>query len=101
MKTKEDVLANLKFFDDHLAIAVPPKCVGYRLTAGSSGDAWNEVLVLLNPNPMEVTFTIPDGSWTIIVDDDEAGTMPAKTGPSGVTGKKIPVPRMSAMVLHR
>lgn len=101
MKTREDVAANLKFFDDQMGIAVPPKCVGYELTAGATGDAWSEVLVLLNPNPMEVTFTIPDGDWTIVVDDDEAGTVPCKTGPSGVSGKKVPVPRTSAMVLHK
>ena len=100
MKTRDEVLANLKFFDDHLGIAVPPKCVGYRLTAGSSGDAWSEVLVLFNPNPTEVTFTIPPGNWTIVVDDDEAGTVPAKTGPSGVSGRQIPVAPTSAMVLH-
>ncbi len=101
MKTKEEVLANLKFFDDQLGIAVPPKCVGYRLTKGNSGDAWSEVLVLLNPNPMDVAFTIPDGDWTIVVDDDESGMVPAKTGPSGVTGSKVPVPRTSAMILYR
>ncbi|MFZ1948427.1 MAG: type I pullulanase, partial [bacterium] len=101
MKTKEAVVANLKFFDDHLGIAVPPKCVGYRLAAGATGDAWSEVLVLFNPNPTEVTFTIPEGNWTIVVDDDEAGTAPCTTGPSGVSGNKIQVARISAMVLKR
>ncbi|HVP57758.1 MAG TPA: type I pullulanase [bacterium] len=100
MKTRDEVLANLKFFDDQLGIAVPPKCVGYRLEAGSSGDAWGQVLVLFNPNPNEVTFAIPPGNWTIVVDDDEAGTAPVKTGPSGVSGKQVPVPPISAMVLH-
>ena len=101
MKTKEDVLANLKFFDDDLGIAVPPKCVAYRLTSGKSGDVWSEVLVLFNPNPTEVTFTIPPGDWTIVVDDDEAGVTCCKSGPSGISGKKVPVPRISAMILRK
>ena len=101
MKTRDEVLANLKFFDDHLGIAVPPKCVGYRLTAGGSGDSWSDVLVLFNPNPNEVTFSIPDGNWTIVVDDDEAGIVPATTGPSGVSGKQVPVAPVSAMILHK
>jgi pullulanase len=101
MKTRDEVTANLKFLDDQMAIAVPPKCVGYQLATGATGDSWSEVLVLLNPNPAEVTFSIPEGDWTIVVDDDEAGTAPCKTGPSGISGKKVPVPRISALVLHR
>lgn len=101
MKTRAEVAANLKFFDDQMGIGVPPKCVGYRLSAGESGDSWSEVLVLFNPNPAEVTFTIPAGDWTAVVDDDEAGVVPCKTGPSGISGSKVPVPPISAMVLHR
>jgi pullulanase len=101
MKTRDEVAANLKFFDDQMGIGVPPKCVGYRLTSGTSGDAWSEVLVLFNPNPTEVTFSIPEGDWTIVVDDDEAGVSPCKTGPSGISGKKVPVAAISAMVLKR
>jgi pullulanase len=94
MTTKAEVAANLKFFDDHLAIAVPPKCVGYRLTRGNSGDAWSEALVLFNPNPTEVTFALPDGTWAVVADPDGAGAGP-------VTGRKIKVPRIRAAVLYR
>ncbi len=101
MKTRKQVEANLKFLDDHLRIPVPPKCIGYLLTRGDTGDSWNEILVLLNPNPTEVTFTIPEGSWTVVVDDDEAGVEPVKTGVSRVKGSRVVVPRISAMVLYR
>ncbi len=101
MATGRDVEANLKFLDDDLGIRVPPRCVGYKLTKGNSGDSWREVLVLLNPNPTEVSFTIPKGKWTVVVDDDEAGTTPVKTGKSTVSGKKVKVPRISAMILFK
>jgi pullulanase len=101
MTSRRDVTANLKFFDDHLGISVPPRCIGYHLGRGGSGDSWNEVLVLLNPNPAEVTFTIPKGDWTVAVDDDEAGTTPVQTGTSRVSGKKVKVASISAMLLYR
>ena len=101
MKTRQEVEANLKFFDDDLGIGVPPRCIGYRLTRGNTGDSWNEVLVLLNPNPTAVTFTIPEGKWTVVVDDDEAGTEPVKTGAKQVSGRKVKVARISAMILQR
>ncbi len=101
MKTREDILSNLKFFDDDLGIRVPPRCIAYRLTKGKTGDVWNEILVLLNPNPSPVTFTIPEGDWTVVVDDDEAGTEPVTTGMSKVSGTSVEVPRISAMILYR
>jgi pullulanase len=101
MKTREAVSANLEFLDDDLGMRLPSRCVGYRLKRGSSGDAWEEVLVLYNPNPAAVTFSIPDGAWTIVVDDDEAGTTEVKTGTGSVADGKVKVPRISGMVLYR
>lgn len=101
MTTREEVTANLKFLDSHLNLSVPPRCVGYGLTKGGSGDAWNEVLVLLNPNAADVKFAIPKGKWTVVVDDDEAGCSAVTTGKSTVSGGKVTVPRISAMVLYR
>lgn len=101
MKTREQVGANLKFLDDHLRMPVPPKCIGYLLSKGDTGDSWNQILVLLNPNPTEVTFSIPEGDWIVVVDDDEAGVEPVKTGVSHVKGSKVVLPRISAMVLYR
>ncbi len=101
MKTRQEVGANLKFFDDDLGIRVSPRCVAYSLASGASGDSWSEVLVLLNPNPKAVTVTIPDGTWTVVVDEDEAGTTPVRTGTSEVSDGEVEVPGISAMVLYR
>jgi hypothetical protein len=68
---------------------------------GDTGDAWQEVLVLYNPNPAAVTFGIPDGDWTVVVDDDEAGTTQVETGTKSVSRGKVEVPRISGMVLYR
>jgi pullulanase len=101
MATRDEVIANLKFLDDHLNMRVPPRCVGYKLSRGESGDAWQEVLVLVNPNLSDVEFSIPKGKWSVVVDDDEAGPSPVATGSATVSGGKVSVPRISAMIMYR
>ena len=93
--------ANLEFLDDDLGMRLPARCVGYRLKRGSSGDAWEEVLVLYNPNPVAMSFGIPKGDWTVVVDDDEAGSTEVKTGTKSVSDGEVEVPRISGMVLYR
>jgi pullulanase len=102
MKTRGEVEANLKFLDDDLGLSQPPNCVGYVITKGSSGDAWNEALVLFNPNRGEEVFRVPEGEdWIVVVDEDEAGTEQVKSGKNKFGGDKVKVPAMSAMVLCR
>jgi pullulanase len=101
MKTRQEVEANLKFLDDDLGIRVPVGCVGYSLARGATGDAWSEVIVLLNPNPNPVKFKIPDGLWGVAVDEDEAGPEAVSTGRSEVSGGQVEVSKTSAMVLFR
>jgi pullulanase len=101
MRTREEVTANLEFLDDDLGLRLPSRCVGYRLRGASSGDAWDEALVLYNPNPRAVVFTIPDGDWTVVVDDDEAGVTPVTTGTSTISGDEVEVAGIGAMVLYR
>ena len=101
MKTREEVSANLDFLDDDLGLALPSRCVGYRLRGASSGDTWQEALVLYNPNPRAVTFPIPEGDWTVVVDGDEAGVTPVTTGTSSVSGEQVELDGRSSMVLYR
>jgi pullulanase len=101
MTTREAVIENLEFLDDDLGIPVPARCVAYKLMAGDSGDAWDEVLLLFNPNPNAVTFTIPKGTWTVVVNGDEAGTAPVEAGGGRISGDKAEVAGISAMVLYR
>jgi pullulanase len=102
MKTREEVEANLKFLDDDLGLAVPPSCVGYVVSAGSSGDTWNEVMVLVNPTGGEEVFRVPEGEeWTVVVNEEEAGTEKVKSGKGNYKGDKIKVPRGTALVMYR
>jgi pullulanase len=99
MKTRQEVVENLKFFDDHLGMKVPPRCVAYQLTRGASGDHWPKAILLFNPNEKATQFTLPEGRWTVVVDEDEAGAEPVRTGPKRMENK-AKVPGRSAMVMY-
>ena len=102
MKTRAEVEANLKFLDDDLGLDVPTNCVGYVLSKGNSGDAWNEVMVLINPNRSEEVFRVPEGGeWTVVVNDEEAGTVKVKSGKAKYKGDKIKVSKATALVMYR
>jgi pullulanase len=101
MKNRREVLDNLKFFDDDLGIPVPSRCIAYRLTKGNSGDGWDQVILLFNPNGKQVSFSLPEGKWTVVVDEDEVGETAVKTGPPSFSKGKAQVPGRSAMVLFK
>ncbi len=99
MKSRQEVVENLEFFDDQLGLPVPPRCIAYRLTGEAAGDGWKQVILLFNPNEKDAQFTLPAGRWIVVVDEDEAGPEPVVTGPKKME-KKARVPGRSAMVLH-
>ncbi len=100
MKTRREVIDNLRFFDDHLGMKVPPQCIAYQLTRGNSGDEWDKVILLFNAHKDQMTFTLPRGRWTAVVDEDEAGDTPVTTGQQVFSKGKARVPGRSAMVLY-
>ena len=100
-KTRIEILDNVKFLDDDLKLQLPSNCLGYKITKGNSGDSWNEVIVLANPNPTQAILPIPGGNWTITVNKKESGDKPVSSQPSTISGGKIELPPRSAMVLFR
>ncbi|MFA4839700.1 MAG: type I pullulanase [Candidatus Neomarinimicrobiota bacterium] len=96
MTGANEIRKNLVFFET-LGLKVPQNCIGYRLSRGNSGDAWKEVLVLVNPNPKAETFQIPKGKWILVVDHSNAGTEII----APISGITVPVKPISAMVMYR
>ena len=68
--------------------------VGYTLSDNANGDAWKNIVVLFNGNLEEKEVELPDGTWTIVVNEDEV----AENG-LGTASSKLTVPANSAMVL--
>lgn len=68
MKTSDEVLNNLKFFDE-LGIRTPNQGIGYILHGSAVGDVWESIVVLINPSRKTETFNLPNGIWTKVFDE--------------------------------
>ncbi len=94
MRTRETIEKNLNFFDDDLGIVIPHHCVAFQVE--HQEDSWKKAIVLLNPNPYNVLFSLPVGRWTCVVDHEMAGVAPLATGMT----EEVRVYKRSAMVLY-
>jgi pullulanase len=70
--------------------------VAFRLKEHAGGDAWKDIIVVLNGNKEAVNVTIPDGTWTVVACDgiiDESGK-------ETMTGSSAVVDGQSALIIH-
>ena len=67
--------------------------VACHIGSGANGEE-NEIVVIFNPRSSETVVTLPEGSWSICVNADDAGTTSLGTAETEVTVEPI-----SAMVL--
>ncbi|MBN1542634.1 DUF3459 domain-containing protein [candidate division KSB1 bacterium] len=71
--------------------------LGVFLPRSASGDS-HDVLILLNSHPEQTAFfTVPEGEWTVVVDEVLAGTVPLYR----VSGNRFECSPIAAMVLIR
>ncbi len=82
----------------HHRFLVPdtPVASGYVIDAASDGV--EDVCVLVNPNPgAAATFTIPDGEWLVLADDEAASPAGLRRMPGGA----VTVPPVAGVVAKR
>jgi pullulanase len=75
---------------------VGPCLVGFCLKDYAGGDAWKDIIVILNANREPQTVTIPEGKYTVVCCDgkiDEGGL-------GEVHGDKVVVDPQSALIIH-
>ncbi len=82
---------HLQFFDTH-----DPMLIGYRLIDHANGDAWKNVMVLLNGNTADRTIQLPAGHWTLAANGEDVN----EKGIRQVTGSNLTVPGTTAYVLY-
>jgi len=89
MTSTEQIRRHLNFLDidDELLVA-------YTLSDHPNGDAWEEILVVLNGNREERSLDLPAGEWTLVLDGDRINEEGLEQLEGAVT-----VPASSAMVL--
>jgi pullulanase len=60
------------------------------------GDSWNQILVYYNGSTSPAVVQLPPGSWNLVVNNQQAGTLPIASGLSGT----LPLAPLSADVLY-
>lgn len=71
--------------------------VAYRLKEHAGGDAWQEIIVILNSNRKAATVNLPEGTYTAVVRDGAVDL----AGLGTVKGKSVKVAPQSALILYR
>lgn len=91
MRDRQNIKENLHFINS------PYSTVGYGIFNNANGDAWDTILVLLNPTKEWKQFYLPENrTWAIVVDDKEAGTEPIRFFHS----HEVMVPPITGMVIY-
>ena len=71
--------------------------IAYRLKDNANGDAWKEILVVLNGNATPQKLAIPPGDWKIAVNDKGVSEM----GLGKASGGQMTVPGTCAVVMYK
>ena len=81
----------------HLQFLPTGDClVGFVLSDHAGGDAWRNIIVILNANREPKTVTIPDGHYTIVCSNGQI----SESGFGETNGPQVVVAPQSALILH-
>ena len=91
MTTTKMVQDHLKFHDTN-----DPLLLAYQINDHANGDAWRDILVILNGDSTDKEFDLPAGDWTLAVD----GVSINEKGLKNIAAKVL-VPATTAYVLYK
>lgn len=78
-------------------LPTPPVVVAYRLKDHAGGDAWEDIIVLMNGNREAKVVNIPQGCYTVVCCDGVIN----EAGLGEIEGGRITVDARSAVILKR
>lgn len=78
-------------------LPTPPVVVAYRLKDHAGGDAWEDIIVLMNGNREAKVVNIPQGRYTVVCCDGVIN----EAGLGEIEGGRITVDAQSAVILKR
>lgn len=71
--------------------------VAFRLKNNAGGDAWSEIVVVLNARQRAAEVELPEGNYTAVCYDGKIDL----NGLKNFSGKRVKVPAESAVILHQ
>lgn len=92
MTSTQQITTHLRFLDTYES-----NVIAYTISENANGDSWSDILVILNGNTDFKKVSIPEGSWTIVVDEEQVN----EAGLGKITGKELTIAPSSAMVLKK
>jgi pullulanase len=66
MTTTEMIQKHLQFLETD-----DPNLVAYTITGNANGDAWSDILVVLNGKTEQRSVELPAGEWTLVLDENQ------------------------------
>ncbi len=90
-------LGKAELVREHLTFLPSQDClVAFQLSNHAGGDAWENIIVVLNANTEEKEIEIPEGNYTIVASNGEIN----EKGLGSIQGGKITVSPQSAFIIH-
>jgi pullulanase len=90
MRSASAIRAHLSF------LASPENTVMFKLSGHANGDSWENILVIYNPNKIDLPCPLPPGNWTIVVSQDRISE-----DYLGRASGRVIAPAISCMVLYQ
>lgn len=91
-------LGNAETVRQHLEfLSAPSGVVAFRLKNHAGGDAWNDIIVILNANRTAQTINIPMNQYTAVVKD---GVVKAEGIGDTINADKVEVSAQRAMIIY-
>ena len=91
-------LGNAEAVRQHLEfLSAPSGVVAFRLKNHAGGDAWNNIVVILNANRTPQTINIPQNQYTAVVKD---GVVKAEGIGNTINADKVEVSAQRAMIIY-
>ncbi|MFC1887683.1 type I pullulanase [Candidatus Cloacimonadota bacterium] len=100
LQTAEEINDHLHMYDTN-----PEATMTFILDDISPGDSWGDILVSYNPNSEGKYLDLPEGTWTVVVNNYQAGVEPVSTGTAtfnaSIYGGSFYVAPNSALVMFK
>lgn len=101
MYTADQIKSSITFFPTQYKqvtqyLRMPLAFVAYEIHGSPNGDTWKNIIVIYNGENQNIKFTLPEGQWDLVVNQNQAGV-----DTISVLSGEIEIPSTSMYILHQ
>lgn len=92
-------MTGTEMIQDHLQFLETdtPNMTAYTISGNANGDTWSDILVILNGETEEQTFDLPEGNWTMVLNESRY----REAGFGRTLNSTITIPASTAIILEK